>query len=354
MKNKKKIAMTLSAGILAIALTGCSYYSGYDSIINKKGSGTFSITSGLDKASFNGLVEAEVITKKEAKAAMNSMDKMKYDGKTIYYATKSTKFSSPSKLEAILTDEEAFAAAFPSSEDTDISEDGGTVFTYVHVSNNTFYGYPNIGEDNNETLKEMEEEMDLTIYTDFSFTFPTKVKQTNGTVSEDGKTVTWKTELVYSGEALYATTASEAAPKVTTNITKGKIYTKPVTLTTKSGTGTMYINGDLVKSGDVIKKDGKKTLIIMNQCQSQTKIKFTVDTTAPVISGASNNKTYSKNVKLTFKDATSGIKSVTVNGKKLSASQIKNGYTISKNGSYKVVAADKGGLKKTVSFKIKK
>jgi hypothetical protein len=74
-----------------------------------------------------------------------------------------------------------------------------------------------------------------------------------------------------------------------------------------------------------------------------------IDTTKPTVSGVKNGKTYKKAVTIKFSDKGSGIKSATLNGKK-----IKTGKKVSANGTYKLVVTDKAGNKKTIKFTIKK
>lgn len=66
---------------------------------------------------------------------------------------------------------------------------------------------------------------------------------------------------------------------------------------------------------------------------------------------AAKAKTYkvSSGKKITFKDATSGAKKATLNGK-----TIKSGKVVKKAGKYTLVITDKAGNKKTVKFTIKK
>lgn len=74
---------------------------------------------------------------------------------------------------------------------------------------------------------------------------------------------------------------------------------------------------------------------------------FYIDKTAPVINGVKNNAVYRGKVNIKYKDKQSGIKSAKLNGK-----LIKSGTVVWRNGNYKIVAADKAGNKKTVSFRI--
>lgn len=79
----------------------------------------------------------------------------------------------------------------------------------------------------------------------------------------------------------------------------------------------------------------------------------TVDQSKPVISGAANGKIYTQKVTLKFSDKVTGIKSVTINGKKLEEKQYKNGYLIQKKGDYKVSVTDFAGNNTTISFQVK-
>jgi hypothetical protein len=74
-----------------------------------------------------------------------------------------------------------------------------------------------------------------------------------------------------------------------------------------------------------------------------------IDTTKPTVSGVKNGKTYKKDVTIEFSDADSGVKSATLNGKK-----IKTGKTVSAAGKYTLIVTDKAGNKKTIKFTIKK
>lgn len=74
---------------------------------------------------------------------------------------------------------------------------------------------------------------------------------------------------------------------------------------------------------------------------------FVLDKSKPVIYGAENNKKYQKKVTISYRDKLSGIKSATINGKKL-----KNKSTIKKNGTYKIEVTDKAKNKQSIAFTI--
>ena len=208
-----------------------------------------------------------------------------------------------------------------------------------------------LGLESKEELTQMMKSM----YMEISVTFSSPIKKhTGGKLSNKNKTITWDYEYLLSGKDLYATTAKTASKKISVNVAKNKIYKKTTAIKVKSGTGTVYLDGKRVTSGKTKATNGKHTLVIMNQNGKVNTFSFVVDTKAPTISGVKNNKTYSKKVTLKFKDGESGIKSVTVNKKKLSSKNIKNGYSISKSGKYTVKVTDKAGRSKTVKFVIKK
>lgn len=95
-------------------------------------------------------------------------------------------------------------------------------------------------------------------------------------------------------------------------------------------------------------KEGKHTLTAADKLSNKSSITFCIDKTAPKVTGVKNNKTYKKPVTVKVTDK-NGVKSVTLNGKK-----IKSGKKVSKKGSYKLVAKDVAGNQKIVMFKIKK
>ena len=103
-----------------------------------------------------------------------------------------------------------------------------------------------------------------------------------------------------------------------------------------------------------VKKQGDWQLYLRFTTASGKKIekktnRFIVDWTAPDVSGIKNGKIYSGAVKFQCKDSVSGMKKITLNGKKC-----KNTVQVSKNGTYKVCAQDKAGNQKKIQFTIKK
>ncbi|MCI8407868.1 MAG: hypothetical protein HFJ09_01155 [Lachnospiraceae bacterium] len=102
----------------------------------------------------------------------------------------------------------------------------------------------------------------------------------------------------------------------------------------------------------VLKKQGCYVLYLRFTTMTEKKIikhtnGFVLDKTAPVILGVKNKKIYPKRVTVNYKDALSGIKKATINGKTL-----KKNTTIKKNGNYHVEITDKAKNKRSLKFTI--
>lgn len=155
-----------------------------------------------------------------------------------------------------------------------------------------------------------------------------------------------------------------------TKLKKALTLTVKATRTTSEGTtnavvsyqivkkGKTYIPSDAkwkaAKNGKIVVKNAKNSnLYIRVSSNGYTSIYktngFTVDSTAPTIKGVKNNKMYKHAVTVRVSDNVSGVKSITLNGKKISSTK-----KITKNGAYKLVVTDKVGHKKTVRFSINK
>lgn len=218
-----------------------------------------------------------------------------------------------------------------------------------------------------EALDEMGVE-----FINYAITLPYKVVKTNLQLAEDGKTVLVSKADFDKKQTLYAIYNKDAAStKVITysGVTKGKIYKtkKYLTITSKNVIKKVAItrNGKTFKDTEIYEKDGKiydnaynrfafvkdgkytvKTTLVNGGVKSTN---FTVDKTKPTTNMKAKTYKKTKNgYKITFKDATSGVKTATLNGNK-----IKSGKVVKKVGSYTLAITDKAGNKKTIKFKIK-
>lgn len=200
-------------------------------------------------------------------------------------------------------------------------------------------------------------------FAELTYHFSRNVVDTNGTLLSDGKSVSLDVAKL-KDSCFYATfdhvdskiktvTFSGVKNKGCYNKTKTvNINTKGIVtdilVNGKSAPGLVYNNGKkLVCNYVILSKEGKHKVTAVLSSGAKKTITVTIDKKKPT-TNLKNNKTYKKNVKVSFADKTSGIKKAVLNGKK-----IKSGYKIGKSGSYKLVLTDKAGNTRTVRFKVK-
>ncbi|WP_043931153.1 Ig-like domain-containing protein [Bacillus sp. EB01] len=151
--------------------------------------------------------------------------------------------------------------------------------------------------------------------------------------------------LVVTDKAGNATTVKftidKTAPKVT-GVTNNAYYNKDVKITFEEGTATL--NGAALTSGSVVKTPGVYTLVVTDLAGNKTTLKFTIDKTAPKVTGVTNNAFYNKDVKVTFNEGKATLNGVTfVSGTVVKTAKV-----------YTLVVTDAAGNKTTVKFTIDK
>ncbi|WP_066258950.1 L,D-transpeptidase family protein [Neobacillus drentensis] len=133
----------------------------------------------------------------------------------------------------------------------------------------------------------------------------------------------------------------KTAPVVSGVSNNGK-YNKNVTISFKEGKATL--DQKSVKTKIVVKAEGKHTFVLTDAAGNKTTVVFTIDKTAPVVSGVSNNALYNKDVTVSFNEGTA-----TLDGK-----VIKTKAIVKAEGKHTVVVKDALGNKRTVVFTIDK
>ena len=110
------------------------------------------------------------------------------------------------------------------------------------------------------------------------------------------------------------------------------------------------LTGNVIKvaASDTAKRIYMKAVDQTGAAVVQKTSGFYVDSKKPVVKGVKNKTVYTKPVKIRFSDNIS-VKAATLNGKK-----VKNGYKVSKNGTYRLVVTDRAGNKKIIRFTINK
>ncbi|MFJ7734765.1 S-layer homology domain-containing protein [Lysinibacillus sp. NPDC097287] len=129
------------------------------------------------------------------------------------------------------------------------------------------------------------------------------------------------------------------APTVT-GVSNGGSYNSKVTVGFNEGTATL--NGVAFAKDTEIDKDGAYTLVVTDAVGNVTTVNFTIDTTAPSVTGVSDGEVYKNKVTVGFNEGTATLNGVT----------FASGMEINQDGSYTLVVTDAVGNVTTVSFEI--
>ncbi|MFJ5717762.1 DUF4350 domain-containing protein [Neobacillus sp. NPDC093127] len=133
----------------------------------------------------------------------------------------------------------------------------------------------------------------------------------------------------------------KTAPKVT-GVENNGIYNKDVTVSFDKGTATL--DGVAFTSGTVVSAEGSHTLVVTDAAGNKTTVTFTIDKTAPKVTGVENNGIYNKDVTVSFDKGTATLDGVAFT----------SGTVVSAEGSHTLVVTDGAGNKTTVTFTIDK
>lgn len=199
-----------------------------------------------------------------------------------------------------------------------------------------------------------DQQVDLSVFAKYAITikYPFKVYKTNGAKQSDGYTVVYDLK-TFKDERGYAVSNSKTYKTTTCkikNVKNKSCYNtnKKVVLESDGVITQFHVNGKPQENNTyTAKKDGKYKLEIKLASGASKKLSFTIDKTKPT-TNIKNNKTYKGKVTISCSDKTSGVKKITLNGKKIS-----NNKVVSKKGSYKLQITDKAGNVRSVNFKIK-
>uniref|UniRef100_UPI003D7F5B47 Ig-like domain-containing protein n=1 Tax=Pedobacter sp. TaxID=1411316 RepID=UPI003D7F5B47 len=133
-----------------------------------------------------------------------------------------------------------------------------------------------------------------------------------------------------------------APTPIVSGVEDGGFYNHNVTISFTEGTAKL--NGKKFKNNTVVKAEGKYTLEVTDSANKKIIINFTIDKTAPKVTGVKNNGLYNTNVTISFNEG-----SAQLNGEPLA-----NKSVISKEGQYTLVVTDAAGNATTVNFTINK
>ena len=166
--------------------------------------------------------------------------------------------------------------------------------------------------------------------------------------------------LVVQDKALNTTTVRftiDSVGPTITGVINGKYYNADVPLKFNSISGIIeakvrYTSTDKsvldynIQDGFVCNKDGSYQVSLKDSLGSSVSYKFTIDKTAPAITGVVNGKSY-KSKQVEVKIVEGNIETATLNGKSFSKSK-----AIKDEGKYTLTVVDKAGNTTTVKFNI--
>ena len=197
----KKLLMLMA---IAFAVSGCKIVYRFDTEITDKG-GSFGMVMAMDEQLYEMMGQMG-----ESDAmALEMLEKIMIDDSEYYGYRIDKKLSSHEEMEKLLCsplETSELANAFGS--------DGimtGTIFSDVKVNAQEFRGTlsDNMKEFFGDALEEMAS-YNVGIEGHFSVSFPRKISDTNGELSKDGKSVTWKMQDVLDKE-IYAVAPKSSA-----------------------------------------------------------------------------------------------------------------------------------------------
>ncbi|MGR7945938.1 S-layer homology domain-containing protein [Paenibacillus sp. M.A.Huq-81] len=137
-------------------------------------------------------------------------------------------------------------------------------------------------------------------------------------------------------------TEADTTPPVVSGVTEGGLYNTNRTVTFDEGSA--MLDGSAFTSGSVVSSEGAHTLIVTDSNNNTTTVHFTIDKTAPAVTGAANGLSYNSNRTITFSDGTAT----------LDGSAFTSGSTVSAEGAHTLVATDAAGNARTIFFIIDK
>lgn len=170
-------------------------------------------------------------------------------------------------------------------------------------------------------------------------TFPYKVRKTNGTLSEDGYTVTFGDAQCKSGRQYAYTEKDYTLSGIKEGgVSSGNKLSFPQGISVREGAKSLA-------SGAVL-SDGSH-LLTASKGDVQKSIYTIVDTKGPVFEHIKNKKYYKYNIYADVSDATTSVVSLTVDKKKV---QNPNTLHVTKNGKHTVIAKDVAGNTSKCTF----
>ena len=162
--------------------------------------------------------------------------------------------------------------------------------------------------------------------------------QTGHEVTKDGRY-----DLIVTDRADNTTKISfevDSIAPIVSGVENGKRYNRSVTPTFTEGAGKL--NGKSFASGTVIQSEGSYQLVVEDKAGNQTMTTFTIDMTAPTVTGVQSNALYTRPIVISFNEGTAVL-----NGK-----AIAKNYTVNQDGVYELRVKDLSGNETIITFEL--
>jgi hypothetical protein len=171
-----------------------------------------------------------------------------------------------------------------------------------------------------------------------------------GTLNESSHTFTTNGSFTFTATDTAGNTSTKTVtltnidktPPVVSGVTNGGAYNVNVSPSFNEGTATL--DSSSFTTDTFVSAEGNHTLVVTDAAGNTTTVSFTIDKSAPVVSGVKNGQYYNVNVTPAFNEGTA-----TLNGKTFIS-----GSTVSTEGNYNLVVTDSASNTTTVSFTIDK
>lgn len=191
----------------------------------------------------------------------------------------------------------------------------------------------------------------------FTITFPNVITESNGTISEDGKTVTYQFKDMLNMTEMYAYNSEflKTQKPVIIGISKDAKWCNKKTLNVKgfSNIKSVVVNGNSLGTTDKLNLvEGKNIIEVTNEVGT-LKRTLRVDTKKPKVN-LKNNKTYKVGTVLKMSDKGSGLAYVMENNSVYSSNTLaKKGYTLKTKGTRTIKVYDRAGNITKIKVKVK-
>lgn len=274
-KKMKHLLLTLCVCIFGLMMTGCASETTTTIKVKSATKADFSIQVGFDDELLSILAISENTTTtdiiKEMKGAGFVYAKKTINGITYHTFTASAKNAKMTDIEKLLEEsgytnvcltKDFFYATFdPDQIANSTSSVAGLTSKAAKLQANDDYDIS-----------------DFQFFMNTSVTMKSKIKTTNGKLSNKSKTVKWTIKDASKKKNIYASTAKTTKTAKTTAVKNNKSYKagKKITVSNSKSLVKMKLDGKAVKKNTVVKKKGTHTLTIWSKNGKVQNVTFTI------------------------------------------------------------------------------